>query len=266
LYIDVAADAFSPGYFAVTVYASDSPESGQEFPGGPNARVIVDVIHNYQLITPLLSAYLPYVQLRAHAEKVNERFRHPGYGTPPGSIPPTVEPPTPTFTPTETLTPSATPTASPTPTDTPFGAPTATYTPIPIPTNTPTQTPTPTEYPCEVVASNVTTSSGSKTFKFQLQNNYSNNLYISSLTLTWPDGDNGNLNHIYFKYNEIWNGEEETSPTTVSEGWMGGSWRRRLDSGNIRWLEFQFQSDAIDSGYFASVSFYGLGCTVEVSK
>jgi hypothetical protein len=266
LKIDDDADPFSPGYFLVTVYASDPPEAGQEFPGGPNARVIVDVIHNYQLITPLLNAYFPYIQLRAHAEKINERFRHPGFGTPPGSIPPTVMAPTPTFTPTNTPTPSLTPTETPTPTDTPFGAPTATFTPPPIPTNTSTQTPTPTPGTCDVVASDLTTSSHDKVFKFKLTNNSPASLYISSITISWPDGANGRLTSIVFKYNEIYSTDIYNSPATISGGWVGGSWRRSLDSYSTRWLEFYFRNDAITTGYTASVSFWGLGCTVDVTK
>jgi Flp pilus assembly protein TadG len=91
----------NPGYFHVYVYASDPPVQGTEYPGGPNARVVVDVVFNHPLITPILNKIAPYISLKAHAEMINERFRHPGYGTPVGLLPPTIIPtPTPTSTPT----------------------------------------------------------------------------------------------------------------------------------------------------------------------
>jgi len=268
LNIDDSADAFSPGYFNVSVYASDPPASGQEFPGGPNARVIVDVVHNHQLMTPLLSAYFPYVQLRAHAEKINERFRHPGFGTPPGSMPPTVMAPTATFTPSETPTPSFTPTETPTPTDTPFGAPTATFTSPPIPTNTLTLTPTLTPGACPIVASDIITSSSDKVFKFNMTNNSWSSYYISSITISWPDEnwENDDLDRIVFKGNVIYNTDISDSPATIYGGWILGSWSRRLESGTTRTLAFYFDDDALSTGYTASVSFWGLWCTVDVVK
>jgi len=116
-----------PGHFNVSVFASDPPEPGHEFPGGPNARVIIDVVHNHELFTPFLKGLIPYVRLSAHAEKINERFRHPGYGKPVGELPPTIVTPTPTLTYTatelgggggDTPTPSQTPTRTSTPTQT----------------------------------------------------------------------------------------------------------------------------------------------------
>ncbi len=104
--IQPAAGPSDPGYWHVTVYASDPPVPGVEYPGGPNQRVSVDVIFNHPLITPLLTMFSQYVTLKAHSELINERFRFPGYGTPPGRLPPTIVPtPTPTVTPTPTPTP-----------------------------------------------------------------------------------------------------------------------------------------------------------------
>jgi Flp pilus assembly protein TadG len=126
LNIQTGAGPSDLGYFQVNIYASDPPVLGTEYPGGPNARVAVDVIYNYPLITPIATFLSPYVKLTAHAEMINERFRFPGYGTPVGKLPPTIVPtPTPTITPT--------PTNTPLPTDTP------TQTPM----NTPTETPNP---------------------------------------------------------------------------------------------------------------------------
>jgi hypothetical protein len=121
--IQPSAGVFDPGYFQVYVYSSlpggiPTPPGG-EYPGAPNARVIVDVVFNHPLITPLFTMFGRYITLKAHSEMINERFRFPGYGTPAGTLPPTI-PPTPT------------PTNTPTPTETP------------VPTDTPTDTPTPT--------------------------------------------------------------------------------------------------------------------------
>lgn len=101
LSINNGAGVFAPGYFDVSVHASDPPVSDPdtEYPGGPNARVAVDVTYNHPLITPFISRMVPWVALRAHAEMINERYRHPGYGTPPGELPPTIVP---TSTPTPT--------------------------------------------------------------------------------------------------------------------------------------------------------------------
>ncbi len=112
LNIDNGAGPLEAGYFAVSVHASDPPEPTPdpdlEYPGGPHARVAVDVTYNHELITPIVRQIVPWLTLRAHAEMINERFRHPGYGTPPGELPPTILPtstPTPTPTPTPTVSP-----------------------------------------------------------------------------------------------------------------------------------------------------------------
>jgi hypothetical protein len=102
LRISASAGPFDPGYFLVSVHAANPPEPtpGAEFPGGPNTRVAVDVIYHHELFTPIVRSIAPWLRLTAHAEMVTERFRHPGYGTPPGVLPPTIAPtPTPTYTP-----------------------------------------------------------------------------------------------------------------------------------------------------------------------
>jgi Flp pilus assembly protein TadG len=122
--IQPSAGQLDPGYFQVYVYASDTPIVGKEYPGGPRARVIVDIVFNHSLITPLGTMLGRYATLKAHSEMIVERFRFPGYGTPAGTLPPTIPPtPTPTNTPI--------PTWTPVPTDTS------------VPSDTPTLTPTP---------------------------------------------------------------------------------------------------------------------------
>jgi hypothetical protein len=114
LNVRAGAGPFDPGYFNVSVHASDppgpAPNPDLEYPGGPNARVAVDVTYNHELITPIVRQIVPWLTLRAHAEMIAERYRHPGYGTPPGLLPPTIPPTsTPTFTPVPTRTPTPTP-------------------------------------------------------------------------------------------------------------------------------------------------------------
>lgn len=111
LRVDNGAAALDPGYFSIAVHASDppTPDPDLEYPGGPNARVAIDVTYNHELITPIVREIAPWLTLRAHSEMIVERFRHPGFGTPPGILPPTILP-------TSTFTPTPTPTHTPTPT------------------------------------------------------------------------------------------------------------------------------------------------------
>jgi len=105
LKINSSAASNAPGYFNVRVYASDPPVAGTEYPGGPYARVSVDVVYNMQTITPLSQLFGAWIPIRAHAEMINERFRRI-YGTPSGLLPPTIVP---SITPTPTQIPTATP-------------------------------------------------------------------------------------------------------------------------------------------------------------
>jgi Flp pilus assembly protein TadG len=159
LNIDGTASPSSSGYFHVFVYASDPPVLGAEYPGGPNARVAVDVVYNYPLIMPLLNVLFPYITLTGHSEMINEQFRHPGYGTPMGALPATIVPtPTPSHTPTSTGIPtvpatytatSPAPSSTASPSSTHTSAPTSTMaaTHTNVPTSTRTYTPTPTTCP-----------------------------------------------------------------------------------------------------------------------
>jgi Flp pilus assembly protein TadG len=138
LKINTSVGPSSPGYFHVYVYASDPPVLGNEYPGGPNARVAVDVVFNNPLMTPLINLFFPYITLHAHTEMINEQFRHPGYGTPVGLLPPTIYPtPIPTNTPTNTATATIPPTSTSTLTAQPTSttAPTSTSTKIPTTTS-----------------------------------------------------------------------------------------------------------------------------------
>jgi Flp pilus assembly protein TadG len=93
LAIKDSAGRTEAGYFEVTILAGDRPPTttvGAEYPGGPNQRVAVRVTYNHDLITPFLREITPWVRLTARSEMINERFRHPGYGRPPGLLPPEI--------------------------------------------------------------------------------------------------------------------------------------------------------------------------------
>ena len=105
LKINSAAGPNAAGYFSVKVYASDPPVAGTEYPGGPYARVSVDVVYNLPTITPMSQIFGTWIQLKSHVELINERFRRI-YGTPSGLLPPTIVP---SITPTPTQIPTATP-------------------------------------------------------------------------------------------------------------------------------------------------------------
>ena len=93
LSIDASAAAREPGYFEITVRASDPPPTttvGAEYAGGPNQRVTVLVLYNHELITPLARDILPWVALQARSEMITERYRHPGLNAAPGVLPPEI--------------------------------------------------------------------------------------------------------------------------------------------------------------------------------
>ncbi len=93
LAIDDSAGQTEAGFFGVTILAADRPPTstiGAEYPGGPNQRVAVRVTYNHDLITPFLREVYPWLRLTARSEMINERFRHPGYGKPPGVLPPEI--------------------------------------------------------------------------------------------------------------------------------------------------------------------------------
>jgi hypothetical protein len=89
---DLAAPR-EPGYFNVTVRASDPPagaQPGDEYPGGPNQRVTVLVVYNHELITPVVREIVPWIKVQARSEMITERYRHPGLGAPMGELPPVI--------------------------------------------------------------------------------------------------------------------------------------------------------------------------------
>jgi hypothetical protein len=87
LSIQISARPSDSGYFQVYIYGSNPPVQGGEYPGRPNAQVVIDLIYNQPLIIPILNQIVPYIKFKAHSEMINERFRHPWYGTPVGFLP-----------------------------------------------------------------------------------------------------------------------------------------------------------------------------------
>lgn len=93
LNVDDGAAPREPGYFHVTVRASNPPagaQPGDEYPGGPNQRVTVLVVYNHELITPVVREIVPWIKLQARSEMITERYRHPGLGGPMAQLPPVI--------------------------------------------------------------------------------------------------------------------------------------------------------------------------------
>jgi hypothetical protein len=116
------------------------PSTGERHddPGGPGNRVIISVLFDHPLITPL-RAIADWIPLLARREMIVEKFRTVRIQ----GLPPNIQGPTATFTDTPTDTPTSTRTNTPTPTDTPTNTPTPTASNTATRTTTPTATPTP---------------------------------------------------------------------------------------------------------------------------
>jgi hypothetical protein len=124
------------GHYEIKVFGQnpDNPSQLLEgYAGLPNQKMAVQVAYRLEIITPVLNAIAPSVEVRGYQEMINEDFGQFGGGgfaglrEPPSPIPPEIP----------------TAGASPTPTNTPTG----TVTPTPTETGTPTQTPTVTSTP-----------------------------------------------------------------------------------------------------------------------
>jgi regulation of enolase protein 1 (concanavalin A-like superfamily) len=147
LRIDASATSEDePNYYGVEVWGFPSFEDAvqQDHPSLPGLPVLVRVVHNVELLDPLIPAFTGVHRVRVHAEAemINEgtqagrgNIAPPSIG---GSIPPV---PTSDYSPLVTDTPEGGGVTQ-TPPGTPTSTSTATPTPTPTPTGTPTATPT----------------------------------------------------------------------------------------------------------------------------
>ena len=117
----------SPGYFKITICSSRSssyvapiPSANQsascnpyDDPGGPGDTVTVTVDFDHPLIVPFISAWWPQLHLTAERAGIVEQFRVSRLA----GVPPTLSPPSPTYTPRPTDTPTLPPTETPIPSD-----------------------------------------------------------------------------------------------------------------------------------------------------
>jgi regulation of enolase protein 1 (concanavalin A-like superfamily) len=135
-----------PNYYGVEVWGFPSFESSAQLdhPSLPGLPVLVRVVHNVELLDPLIPAFTGVHRVRVHAsaEMINEGTQAGrGNVAPPsigGSIPPV---PTTDYSPLVTDTPEGGGVTQ-TPPGTATSTATATATPTPTPTGTPTATPT----------------------------------------------------------------------------------------------------------------------------
>ncbi|MCA9985096.1 MAG: pilus assembly protein [Anaerolineales bacterium] len=122
-------------YLLIEVWGvNEFGEFENDFAGIPGQPMMVRVVYNVPIITPILSGIVENVPVLGQVVINNELFNQVGGISSGQSLPPIVPP-----------VPTAGPTATPTPTDTPTT--TATFTPGPSPTNTPTSTLTPSATP-----------------------------------------------------------------------------------------------------------------------
>lgn len=120
----------------IEIYGVDSDDGVlyQDFAGDPGQPMVVRVIYNVPILTPILSNIVTNVPVMGQVTVTNERFGQLGAINEGQSVPVPI-PEIPTAGPTETFTPTPTPTT--TATSTPGPPPTATSSHTPTPTNTP---------------------------------------------------------------------------------------------------------------------------------
>ena len=133
----ILEDDFS--YFIEVYGINQFGQLQENFAGIPGQPMVVRVIYNVPIMTPILSGIVRNVPVMGQVVMNNELFGQTGGVTTGQSVAPPL-PPIPTAGPTET------PTETPTPTTTA----TSTPGPSPTPTNTPTFTPSPTPDRCNV--------------------------------------------------------------------------------------------------------------------
>lgn len=142
LRLDRSPDAMLEDDFSYFIEIYGINQFGQlqeDFAGIPGQPMVVRVIYNVPIMTPILSGIVRNVPVMGQVIMNNELFGQTGGITAGQSVAPPL-PPVPTAGPTET----------PSPTPTPTTTATSTPGPSPTPTNTPTFTPSPTPVRCNV--------------------------------------------------------------------------------------------------------------------
>jgi hypothetical protein len=184
----------------------------EEDAGGPGDRVIIAVLFDHPLITPL-RAITDWIPLMARREMIVERYRTVRIQ----GLPPTISGPTATYT----LTPTDTPTGTPSPTDTPTNTPT--NTPTRTPTNTPTSTASPTNTPTPsctnleinqdepLYLNDSSSSTRDKVYGYLLNNSSNYIVELTTATVNWP----GSANPL-----SVWHDEFTAAPGVIFDRYL----------------------------------------------
>jgi hypothetical protein len=179
--------------------------------------------------------------------------------------------PTVTQTPTDTRTPTVTLTATPGPSSTPTSTATETPTSTSTATATSTNTPTPTLTPTPVCNGIILSFSApsAKKLELQIQNGQMGTIRVEQMIFYWPDAANLNktLMQIYMNSNQVWNGNDGSSPTIIySNQWIPGTDEIRQVAGDsLGIMQFFFEKDAENSPYEISITFDN-GCTKNTQR
>jgi hypothetical protein len=129
--------------------------------------------------------------------------------------------------------------------------------PTAAPSPTPTATPTPTIPPTLVVTAKTFSA---KNVKVDIKNNTTTNQVLTGLSITWPQGTNGNLNNIKFEGTTIYNTPTGGGSLTTSS-LLGTTAQRTISPGATDTLQFNFQNNVSQnpSDYTGSATFNPFG-------
>ncbi len=202
---------------------TNSAGTEEEDAGGPGDRVIIAVLFDHPVITPL-RAIADWIPLLARREMIVERYRTVRIQ----GLPPTISGPTATWTHTPTETPTGTPSPTDTPTNTPTETPTLTPTDTPTPTASPTNTPTPDcanlEYDeNEPLFLGNTSSTRDKVIGDLINNSSVYTVGLTSATVGWP----GSASPL-----SIWHDEFTVAPSVTFDRYMWNTSDVIVDPGN----------------------------------
>jgi serine/threonine-protein kinase len=159
--------------------------------------------------------------------------------------------PTRTKTPTRTLTPTRTWTPSKT------LVPTSTLSPTPSP-----KPPTPTVDPCEGIYIVPKAGQGFPRDKYEwlVFNSTPSDIFIDAIWINWPSS-HGELNKVKNGGDTIWEGEDESPPSSMPPWSTGDANKFKVKSDDDRILKFEFDSSASSPTYTLNVTFNN-GCTL----